>query len=788
MCITELRILTVCSLLALGMAGCEPSTGVEHADTNLAPLDAGVTDMEADEGVSAPSFCETIARTDDPGFLGVRRLNRSAYDNSVSHLFGVYLRPSENFPADEIEEGFDNIASAQSLAPIHFESYHDAIDGIIEGPLKAPEQPINVRYEAEDLRGTSPSGTETGTVSDGGLQLKRLATLSSPNSLLFTPGRYVVRFRAAGRMENVLSRPRVLVRVGSQPTANVVEVDAAMDQPMVYEIMLDVEEELGQVQLQFINGFNSNAAFLPFHNQMSQCVVDNTMPDSCVEMYGAGSVCVKGSCRQITGCQTTDQCGHIGPGSTCEGNSACRTAGHQRCCLRPGPQRRWLFIDWFEIQSMAPPETNPLREALKLCDPSDTSVEACARKIFSTFGRRAWRRSLTGEELDRLMVLLTLAEQENAEFDTAIDLGLKAIMLSPNFLFRVEIDAAPNTLAVHALSNYELATRLSYFLWNSTPDDILLDLAETGTLNDDMVLEGQVERMLQDQRALRLHMDFGRQWLQTRALKTVQPSTTLFPEFDEGLRAAIMAEADAFFATFQRENRDIRELITADHTFINDRLAVHYGMAPIGSHEMVETDMSSTGRRGIFGQAGFLTLTSELDHTSVVKRGKWVLEQLLCSPPPPPPPDVEGFSEGVDPSAPLKERMAQHRLDPSCAGCHREMDNLGFPFEHFDPIGRYREQDAFGNQIDARGHLPAGQQFDGPVELGEVVVGEERFTHCVTEKLLTYAVGRSFGLDFCQVQVLTDEWSEDDYGFENLIRRIVMNSFFRTRRGQVCEE
>jgi hypothetical protein len=249
-----------------------------------------------------------------------------------------------------------------------------------------------------------------------------------------------------------------------------------------------------------------------------------------------------------------------------------------------------------------------------------------------------------------------------------------------------------------------------------------------------------------------------------------------------------MAETDTFFATFQQQNRDVRELITANHSFINDRLASHYGMAPVGSDDLVETDVSGSGRRGLFGHAGFLTLTSELDHTSVVKRGKWVLEQLLCTPPPPPPPDVEGFSEGVDPSAPLKERMAQHRLDPSCAGCHREMDNLGFPFEHFDPIGRYREHDAFGNEIDASGHLPAGQQFDGPVQLGTVVTEEPRFTHCVTEKMLTYAIGRSFGLDYCQVQVLTEKWAEDEYGFEDLIRRIVMSSFFRTRRGQVCEE
>ena len=375
-------------------------------------------------------------------------------------------------------------------------------------------------------------------------------------------------------------------------------------------------------------------------------------------------------------------------------------------------------------------------ERILTCQPDPADPAPCLREIAAGFGRRAWRRPLSDDEIARAVALYPIAIEAGGDGREGVQLMVEYFLASPSFLFRFELDPDPLSPQVRPLGEYELASRLSYFLWSSMPDDELFAAADEGRLERADELERQVRRMMADPRAEAIVDNFAGQWLALRDLAELEPDAELFPDFDQPLRRAMAAETAAFVREFLHGDRPIEEMLTADFTTVNERLAAHYGMAATGT-----VSLAGSQRRGLLGHASILTVTSYPNRTSPVRRGKWVLEELLCASPPPPPPGVEGLDEEGPFTGSIRERMEQHRSDPACRGCHQAMDPIGFALEHFDATGAWRDTDG-EFEIDATGTTPDGASFDGAVELAGVLASDPRFGRCVTEKMLTYALGR----------------------------------------------
>lgn len=411
-----------------------------------------------------------------------------------------------------------------------------------------------------------------------------------------------------------------------------------------------------------------------------------------------------------------------------------------------------------------------------------------ARRFLVAFVPRAYRRPASPEEIERFLALAANALGQTASLEESVGIAMQAALASPSFLYRWELDPevedrnSQNSEAVRSLNPYEFASRLSYFLWSSMPDDDLFELAAAGTLLEPAVVETQVRRMLADPKANALATNFAGQWLQFRQIETIAPDPELFPAFDEELRQAMRRESELFFESVMREDRSILEFLDADFTFVNRRLANHYQIAGEFGAEFQRVRLDNqSARGGILTQAGTLALTANPTRTSPVIRGKWVLEQILGTPPPPPPPEVEELEESQEAAAAasLRERLEIHRSQAECAVCHAKMDPIGFAFENFDAIGAWREFDgAF--PIDASGELPDGRRFNGPKELIAILKTEETFPRTVVEKMLTFALGR--GLEYydkCATDEILAELKKADFRFSALVVAIVMSGPFQ---------
>ena len=442
----------------------------------------------------------------------------------------------------------------------------------------------------------------------------------------------------------------------------------------------------------------------------------------------------------------------------------------------------------------------PSRRRIFTCDPANPTTgvatesaepgtaERCAREIFTTLARRAYRRPATDADLD---VLLPFYEQGRAEagFERGIQRGLERILVSPEFLFRIERDPEDvSTDTPYSVGDLELASRLSFFLWSSIPDDALLDAAMVGELRNPAILQAQVERMLADPRARALVDNFAEQWLYLRDVAEKEPDPGYFPGFDENLRQAFQRETELFIDSVLREDGRVTDLLTADYTFLNERLAKHYGIPHVYGSHFRRVSLADTERRGLLGQGGILTLTSYATRTSPVLRGKWILENLLSSPPPPPPPDIPALEETSDEGAALSMRaaMEKHRANPACASCHSQMDPLGFALENFDAVGRWRSRSESNEAIDATGVLPDGTAFEGPDEMRAALLKHpERFVGTVAEKLLTYALGRNLeSYDVPAVRAIVRDAAENDYRFSSMVLGIVQSTPFQMRMSQ----
>jgi hypothetical protein len=469
-----------------------------------------------------------------------------------------------------------------------------------------------------------------------------------------------------------------------------------------------------------------------------------------------------------------------------------------------GENGRNLIVQWFQLTG--PSDTRPRSHRKLLAVTPGQSKAAQSREVLTRFASRAYRRPAAWDEVDRLIRLADAAQKRGESWEAAMQLAMQAVLVSPKFLFRVELDE--NALGdaqearPHPIDEYQLASRLSYFLWASMPDDQLFALAAGKQLSSQ--LAAQVARMLKDPRASTLIDNFALQWLQLRRLEIVAPDPRLFPSFGKQLQSAMLEETRLFFAEIIREDRSILDLIDGGFTYLNYPLAQHYGIIDtLGTRQGKPRASGARGiltskfirvtlppgddRRGILAHASVLTVTSNPTRTSPVKRGRWVLEQILGTPPPPPPPDVPELAENDKAvlSGSLRQRMEQHRKNPACANCHAKMDPLGFAFENYDAIGRFRSRDG-KFPIDPSGVLPDGKSFKGPAELKKILLGKkDLFARCLAEKMLIYALGRGVEhYDRPAIDTIVAALSRNDYRFSTLVAEIAKSFPFRMRRGK----
>jgi hypothetical protein len=740
-------------------AGEMPPKSVPRPDEN--ELKAVIASIESELDI------EARLSKPDPGRVTARRLNRAEYNNTVRDLAGVALRPADDFPQDDSGYGFDNIGDVLSLSPVLMEKYLSAAEKVARTAIFGPEElkPTMTRHRVPG-RAVVPSRTP---LFDYDLTGLTLAAAVHTAQRFPVDGEYIIRVFLGG------SRP-----VGSEPFQIALWIDdrkvqAVEFDPVKTAVFDDLEkQELGGKAQEF---------------RLRVPAGDHRVSASIPRFYEGLPARYKGP------------------------NPSPRTVAPPR--FNPPPrlppdkvaERRKEFEERLAAAEKAPvnearinaleiggpynqakgPSPDSLRKIYTCGHLNGKHRLSCARMIVSTLARRAFRRPVTLHEINRLIALVAQAQKRGDPFEEGLCQALQALLVSPHFLFRVEQgDGVSRTDAPHPIRQHELASRLSYFLWSSMPDDELLDLADRRRLREPAVLAAQVLRMLKDRRAASLVENFGGQWLELRKLESVRPDRKRFPEFDEYLRASMQRETEMFFANIIREDRGILDFIDADYSFINERLARLYRIPGVTGPEFRNVRLPADSRRGgVVTQASILTVSSLATRTSPVLRGKWILDKILNAPPPPPLPDVPNLDETrIGTAASLREQLEMHRQNATCASCHARMDPLGFGLENFDAIGAWREQDG-RFPIDASGLLPDGRSFKGPEELKAILKSDrDAFAESLTEKLLTYALGRGLeSYDKPAVKKIVTRLSAEDYRFSSLIRGIVESLPFQMRRG-----
>lgn len=449
-------------------------------------------------------------------------------------------------------------------------------------------------------------------------------------------------------------------------------------------------------------------------------------------------------------------------------------------------QDRNIYIKSIEITGPIWSENDPLPESqhrLFVHEPGAEGTEAGTRQVLTAFVRRAYRRPARPEEVAKLAELAGRAQKAGASWEQSVAMAFKAALASPHFLYRVEGPADDKEEGkVVELNDFALASRLSYFLWASMPDDRLLEMAENNALRPNLAAE--IKRMLADPKTRELARQFGGQWLETRNLAIVAPNTEKFP-WDGSLRDAMRGETEEFFHFLLTENRSVLEFLSADYSFVNERLARHYGIDGVQGNEFQRVRLDTSRRRGLLTHASVLTVTSDPTRTSPVKRGKWVLENLLGTPPPPPPPNVPALEEAAEFHGTLRQRLEQHRANSACANCHAMLDPIGFGLENFDAVGAWRDQDE-GQPVESAGRLTSGQEFSNASDLTTILLRDksDQFVRTLASKLLTYALGR--GVEFYDKPALNEimeKTKRDNYAFQTLITAVAESVPFQKRRG-----
>jgi mono/diheme cytochrome c family protein len=693
----------------------------------------------------------------NPGRPAIHRLNRAEYSNAIRDILALDIQPGSSLPVDDSGYGFDNIGDVLSVSPALLEKYMSVARLI----SRLAVGNTGVKPSAEDFQARSDAPG-----AGGGDRNERVS-----DDLPFdSRGGFVLRYYFPVDAEYVI---RVKLNQGG---------GGAGEGKNRWEVRQAIPAGLRTIGVTFLRESAKSEAFPGGRRggaaaggeggtqpgakvQAPQAELDLRLDGARLKRF---EVPETGAPPQVTGITLDGPYNVTGPGDT--------------------PSRARIFV----------------------CHPATSKdEEPCARTILATVGRRAFRRPVTDADLRPLMAFYQSGRAER-DFDFGIEKALRAMLVSPDFLFRIEQDprgslpggAAPRAAlkprdnpasvtadspgSVFRISDFELASRLSFFLWSSVPDDQLLDLAEKGKLKDPAVLERQVRRLLDDPRSDSLVSNFAGQWLYIRNLAQQKPDPDAFPEFDESLRQAFRQETELFFQNVLREDCSVMDLLDANYTFLNQRLAEHYGIPNIYGPQFRKVILTDPNRGGLLGQGSILTVTSYPNRTSVVQRGKWILDNLLGSPPPPKPPDIpelEAHSKDGK-QLTMREQMELHRSNAICASCHARMDPIGFALENFDGVGKWRDQDG-GSAIDASGKLPGGVQFQGPAGLKKLLVANYgyQFETTVTEKLLTYALGR--GLEYYDkpaVRSIIRQAAADNYRMSALITAIVKSTPFQMRR------
>jgi hypothetical protein len=667
----------------------------------------------------------------DPGSPVLHRLNRAEYANAIRDLLDLRIDAEALLPPDDSAYGFDNISDALGLSPSLQERYVSAA-----------------------------------------MKIGALA-IGDPN---VTPASSVYRIRQDVSQDQHLEGMPLGTIGGTQVLFNF-PLDGEYEfQAKLYRTNLNIMRGLDQPhQVEFtVDGKRVLVASIGGKKDLESLFEQPTVTGDEVDARLRVRVPVKAGPRVVTAAFVQDP----------EAATPAR--------LQPYLRSTVDNFDWSgrpHIQTVT--ITGPFKATASGDTPSrrriftcHTQDDACAKQILSTLVRRAYRQPASDADVRLAMSFYESGRREGG-FERGIELALQRTLASPKFLFRFERDpegAVPGS--VHRVSPVELASRLSFFLWSSIPDGELLKVAADGTLANSAVLDREVRRMLADPRSQALIDNFAGQWLHLRNLRNVSPNSDDFPDFDDNLRQGFQRETEMLFESVMREDRNVLDLLTADYTFVNERLARHYGIPDIYGSRFRRIAVHDDARRGLLGQGSILAVTSHAERTSPVLRGKFVLENILGMPVPPPPPDVpplKGNQEGEKPRT-MREQMAEHRANAVCASCHKTMDSIGFALENFDAIGAWRAQDA-GNPIDASGELADGSKVDGVVALRNSILSRpEVFVGTMTEKLMTYALGRGVDYrDMPAVRAVVRDAARNDYRFSSLVLGIVHSVPFQMR-------
>jgi hypothetical protein len=720
----------------------------------------------------------------EPGRVTARRLNRSEYNNTIRDLLGVDISPANDFPQDDSGYGFDNIGSVLSLSPVLMEKYLSAADKVVQLALFGPGtvKPTVVRHQPIYRTGTD--GGDNSRFANAlpytltNYDVTGLALPSALHTMHYFPaeGEYIFRIDPEG------SRPRP-----SDPFTVAVWIDgkqvATIDD---FARSTITGENFGSLE-----GADKTVRFrVP--------AGEHWVAVSGLRLYEGLPAKYKGL-KPNTGPEPPPQdfSAFLKPKPNATPEELVELEQRRAAVVkRRGPKPPLITdvsfrINFVEITGPFDQKEGPAAETRKKIFTCATQDAACTRRIVADFARKAWRRPVAAPEVNRLLTLVSDSRKRGDSFDQAIGTALEAVLVSPQFLFRIEHDPKGRSAdSRHPVSEFELASRLSYFLWSSTPDDELLRCAEQNTLRLPEVLKTQVTRMLKDKKSHALVSDFGGQWLEFRALESVRPDLNRFGKFDDYLKMSERQETELFFQNIIREDRSVQDFLNGKYTFLNERLAEFYGIRGVDGPEFRKVDLSGTPRAGVLTQASVLTVSSYPTRTSVVLRGKWVLENLLNAPVPPPPPNVPLLDEdAVGNSGSLRQQMEAHRANAICATCHSRMDPIGFGLENFDAIGQWRTDDG-KFPIDASGTLTNGTAFKGPAELVDVLSRQPAaFAGAITEKMLTYALGRGLETyDRPTVKAITESLARNDYRFSGLVLGIVKSLPFQERSAEHTEQ
>jgi mono/diheme cytochrome c family protein len=684
----------------------------------------------------------------NPGRPSLRRLTRTEYSNAIRDLLAVEIDAGSLLPADDSRFGFDNIGNVLTLSPLLAERYLALARLVRRRALGDPAiRPAFELYEvSKHLIQEDRAGEDLPFGSRGGIAVHHHFPVD---------GEYIFKVR-------LQRNSREYIRGMQEPH----DLDVRLDGARIRRFTIGGERRGKSA------GLFSTASMGEVAQEQYERTADEILDVH--QWVEAGAHLVSAA--------------FIKDGAVPEGPLQPRMTMYDFAQYKGGEPGVASLAIGGPYNAKGVGETASRRKVF-VCRPTGLADQApCARKILATLARRAYRRPTTDEDVQTLLAFYRTGRREGG-FDAGIGLALERILAGPEFLFRIERDP-PNVTSgtAYRVSDLELASRLSFFLWSSLPDDELLDLAERSRLKDPAVLEQQVRRMLADTRANSLVSSFAAQWLHLRNLRSAAPDLERFPYFDENLREAFRIETELFFESVLREDRSVLDLLSADYTFVNERLARHYGIPDIYGSHFRRVRFTSANRGGLLGHGSILTVTSYSNRTSPVIRGKWVLDNILGTPPPPPPPNVPALKERDNQGKIISMRtlMEQHRANPVCASCHRVMDPLGFALENFDGIGTWRTLDA-NTPIDASGVLPDGTAFRGLAELRQVLLqrrGEE-FASTVTDRLLTYALGR--GLEYYDapiVRSITRNAAPGGYKLSSLLVGVAKSTPFQMRKAE----